>query len=882
MNLKTFFFLVLGLLLSKVSFSQTITKAPAKSLTAPTKIEKPQQLLKENQKFKLIIENIDSTKWIQGEEQQENVIRIFGRVKVILQTGFFYADEVIIDTQRKELFAYGNIEYHEENAYVKVEKIIYDYEHHYGILYNGNGYKDPVYFVGLFVRGLGENRFEISDAFFTSCMQEKPHTHFTARKIYLLENNEIIALGVWYYVGGVPLIPLPFYYSNPWGTGIITQLGYSNVSGYFLHNTYQFSIPRLYLSNFLPLAYRIKLDYYEKRGLFFGTEFYRFSPTLSYILDLGYAEYKRYEFQLDVREKDYLRVTNRIQQKDGTFAEEKYKWTKVFSILTFNQQNPEKNRVQKLTLRILNYSHRLFEYEFGGRFLPTTTLPALYTVAEPNRGIIQNQTEYALYYNDKIDDLTVNFQASRVKIWRESSNFPDSKFIPANDVIPNLEIQKNVFLGYWLSLPFYWNNVFQHTTSKVYTDGKPYYTNYFNKLETSFRTTISFYPYFSYSPTVGYGGQKYSPYKENISEDAYRSLQIYSRKQSYEYYYTNQILTLGPSSFFLELNHTRKLSLREELRDRGVITQGEYNDREKINETLVRWSMNPWEFFSLSIESIYNHKKFEYPIRNEERWTYPVAKAEIFINFLNPFKPSQFHLLSKKRIVVSELKISNDYVYDHLRKKDHSNLLGISYYISNFDLFFLRRLRYFEAGFYWYHVYQQPALDQMRFLSRLDLQITKQIFFEMELESRLTKPTKYIQRTQECRFVDGQIKCIPAKWIPESEKSRTFWQDILESTGLYEKEKRQNAAFNIGYFQGTLIFDLHDWEFRLGYELQQKSILAGVNSVSVVHFYDNIVFFSFNFVKFDVGGLAQRPSRFIVDRRKVNPFDIAKTSFYTR
>ncbi|GIX42361.1 MAG: membrane protein [Leptospiraceae bacterium] len=855
---------------------------PAKSLLIKPESEIKTIPFSNQKKPKIIIENIDSATFLQAEEQSKGIVRFFGRIKVTLKTGYFYADEVIIDTNRKELFASGNIEYYEENAYITVEKVIYDYEHGYGIFYNGKGYKDPVYFTGFDVKGLGENRFELSDAFFTTCSSQKPHYHFSAKKIFLFDNNEILALGVWYHVGGVPLIPLPFYYSNPWGTGIITQFGYSNIMGYYLQNTYQFSIPEAYLNDFLPIAYRFKLDYYEKTGTFFGAELYRFTPSLSYIMDLGIAEFKRYEISPDFREKNLLRVTNKILQKDGTYKEEKYKWSKIFSLISYNNFDSKKNRTQKLTIKILNYSHRFFEYEFGGRYIPDSTIPALYKTTEPGRGIIQNQNEYVLYYNDRIDDLTINFQASRIKIWREKSNFPDSKYIPVQDIIPTLDISKNIFLGYIFNLPFYWNNRFHYDANKIYTDGKPYYTTHTARFETDLKTYIGFYPFFSFSPSIGYGGQKVSPYNENMSDDAYNDLVIYAKKQSYEYWFTQHQLILGPYELNLELNYTRKDTVREELLDTSLVNVNGFNNRQKINETQIKLNFFPVSYFNLSAESIYDHREFEYKRPYLERWTYPIVRTELYINFLNLFKESRYHLLSRKRIHISEIKISNDYVYDHLNTRDHSNLLGISFIMSNFDLIFFKRLRYLELGYYWYHVYYQPELDHMRFLAKLDIQLTRNIYFEMEMESRLTQPERYTNQNNQCQIISGSIKCIPEEWIPESQKNTTFGQDIINSTGINGSEKRQNSAFNIGYFQGSLIFDLHDWELRFGYELQQKSMLAGVNTINVVNYYDNKIFFSFNFIKFDIGGLSRRPSKFIIHREKVNPFDIAKTQFYIR
>lgn len=830
-------------------------------------------------KAKIKIENIDSSTFFIGEEQSKGVIRFYGRIKVELSNGILFADEVILDINRREVFAYGNIEYFENKAYIRVEKVIYDYEKGYGIFYNGSGYKDPVYFTGINILGLGENRFELSDAFFTSCTKEKPHYHFSAKKLYIFENNELLAIGVWYHVGGVPLIPLPFYYTNPWGTGIITQFGYSNLYGYYLQNTYQFSIPEAFLNSMIPIAYRFKLDYYEKKGYFFGIEMYRFTPILRYIFDLGFAEFKRYEIVPDFREKDFLQTTNKILQKEGTYKEEKYKWTKWFSIISYNHTNPEKNRVQNVTIRLVNYSHRLFEYEFGGRFIPTTTLPALYRTTDAGRGLIQNENEFVLYYNDKIDDLSINFQAYRKKIWRESSNFVDSKFIPISDVVPSLDIQKDIFLGYGYSLPYYLKFYYHYDQFKIYTNQKPYYTQHTNRFETDLKTFISFFDFFSLRPLLGYGAQKITPISENISEEAFKSLKTFSKKQSYEYIFQKHQMTIGIPEYNVELNYTKKDSFKEELLDASLINLNGFTNRQKINETQVKLNLFPFDFFNFSAESIYDHRKYEFKRPYLERWTYPIVRTELFLNFLNIFKDSRYHLLSKKRIHILELKIYNDYVYDHLKTRDHSNLFGISFIISNFDLKFLKRLRYFEIGYSWYHVYYNPKLDHMRYVSKLDIQLTRQIFFEMEIESRLTQPEKYAKQDQ-CKIVDGNILCLPETFIPESEKKTNFWQDIINSTGINGKEKRQNSAFSIGFFRGILIFDLHDWEFKIGYELQQKSMLAGLNTISAVNFYDNIIFISFNFVKFDIGGLQSQPSRFIINRQKTQPFEIAKSQFY--
>ena len=82
--------------------------------------------------------------------------------------------------------------------------------------------------------------------------------------------------------------------------------------------------------------------------------------------------------------------------------------------------------------------------------------------------------------------------------------------------------------------------------------------------------------------------------------------------------------------------------------------------------------------------------------------------------------------------------------------------------------------------------------------------------------------------------------------------------------------------FNTGYFLGSIVLDLQDWEMRFGYELEQRSVFAGVNSVDVVNYYDNKLFFSMTMLRFDVASVRDRPSRFILQRRRVRATDIGR------
>ncbi len=217
---------------------------------------------------------------------------------------------------------------------------------------------------------------------------------------------------------------------------------------------------------------------------------------------------------------------------------------------------------------------------------------------------------------------------------------------------------------------------------------------------------------------------------------------------------------------------------------------------------------------------------------------------------------------------------TNDYVYDPINKRDHSNIFGVNFQTGGFDLWILERLRYFEMGFYWYHIYYDRSLDHMRFNVKMDIQLTRTIYWEMELESRATDPARYNAAHDPRYSLANQ-----SLYTPENERPVNFSTDVFNGTGLAGERARQNAVFNVGFFETAFIMDLHDWEMRVGYRLEQRSILGGLNTVEVVNFYDNKVFFSLTLLRFDVGNISSRPSRFILNRQRIRPSDIGRGGY---
>src|SRR6185369_16739208 len=113
-----------------------------------------------------------------------------------------HANVVIVDPDRKEIYAEGDVVFTGKGSEFRGERMLFDQRLGSGIIYNADGFRHPVYFVGEAIKMIGDGRFAASHVLFTTCAAQRPHYTFTARKIYIYENDKIVAVGVLYYVGG--------------------------------------------------------------------------------------------------------------------------------------------------------------------------------------------------------------------------------------------------------------------------------------------------------------------------------------------------------------------------------------------------------------------------------------------------------------------------------------------------------------------------------------------------------------------------------------------------------------------------------------------------------------------------------------------------------
>jgi hypothetical protein len=277
----------------------------------------------------------------------------------------------------------------------------------------------------------------------------------------------------------------------------------------------------------------------------------------------------------------------------------------------------------------------------------------------------------------------------------------------------------------------------------------------------------------------------------------------------------------------------------------------------------VSLEARPLSDLLFSVGSIYDHREFQYEVTERERWNYVIFRSDLTVDFLNLGRDRRENLLSRQKLHFLGVRLTNDYIWDPVSRSDHADVVGVNLTAGGFDLWLLKRLRYIEMGFYWYHVYFDRRLDHMRYSSKIDIQLTRYIFFEMQIESRATDIERYKTGSTDEQGRSDHVR---------------VEADLANGLGLNGRQARQDTVFNVGYFEGALIMDLHEWEMRMGYTLEQRTLFAGFNSREIVTFYDNKVFFSLTLLRFDIGGVGDRPSRFIINRQRVRPGDVGRSS----
>ncbi len=251
------------------------------------------------------------------------------------------------------------------------------------------------FFRGKDVVRVSEKALQIKDGYYTTCENEDhPHFYFRSPKMKFSLKDKVVARPVYLYIGGVPLIPIPFAVF-PTKSGrrsglIIPSYGASQREGRYLRGLGYYLAPNDYSDA------KFLIDYYDKKGfLFRGSLKYRlryilngylsgsitrmsseeteerrwdlnvshshkFDPTMdmtvkgSFQSDKNY--YKNYSLNRDVRSRRYMRSNARLNKR----------WEGTKNSISMNVQHDKdlENGSVKMTLPEVTFTRSSPTYPF--------------------------------------------------------------------------------------------------------------------------------------------------------------------------------------------------------------------------------------------------------------------------------------------------------------------------------------------------------------------------------------------------------------------------------------------------------------------------------------------------------------------------------------
>ena len=181
----------------------------------------------------------------------DNLIQIHGNGLIKYDEVVLYADHIWADFDENVMRAAGNVHLLVGNEETYANELLFNIETKKGIIREGFSFSDPWYYRGTEIFKTEDDESYIRGGALTTCSLKHPHYYFSASKIIVRINKELIATNIVLRVGGVPLFYFPAYRRDlrqeDKVAKVIVKVGTSSYQGVFL-------------SVILPLARRFRYD----------------------------------------------------------------------------------------------------------------------------------------------------------------------------------------------------------------------------------------------------------------------------------------------------------------------------------------------------------------------------------------------------------------------------------------------------------------------------------------------------------------------------------------------------------------------------------------------------------------------------------------------
>ncbi len=225
---------------------------------------------------KIVFDSYDEIELQSFDTNNVRHIKFIGNVRVKFQGKNLSSRILIVSILSNkviEISAFDNVEFRDADNFYLCDRIFFEPEKKYGVLYNVRSFlKDVVkgggpitttrgvFFEAEKATILSEKRVILENVYFTFTDIEPPPYKMFSKKLWYFKDEIIFALFDAYYVGQSIFLPLPFYFRWEKFTGVRTSFGQEKRIGWYLMNTMDF--------NFGYGNTTVYLDFYERLGQF--------------------------------------------------------------------------------------------------------------------------------------------------------------------------------------------------------------------------------------------------------------------------------------------------------------------------------------------------------------------------------------------------------------------------------------------------------------------------------------------------------------------------------------------------------------------------------------------------------------------------------------
>lgn len=621
-----------------------------------------------------------------------------------------------------------------------------------------------------------------------------------------------------------------------------------------------------------------------------------------------------------IKAQELLGSTSRIRD----IGEQNQSWYKLNFFMNARKNFLAADGTRNVIVQADYYNTNRYEYEFGYRYQPTMSLQSLYTRRNQRLPFFRPTTTQSLDYSENRGDLNINVLMRRVNNYFLMQKVEQSGYFPIIDEMPRIAINNNSQIA---NIPYFDTPLYSESTVKTaatrfygfptkevlkfpvppdYNTDDPWgqykqnllRTQYLTNAETGLKSNLYLGSLFTYTPAVYVGGMKQSadmvsqpvavsttingvstttyaiPTTKTTSEIA---LERNLKRDSYLYMRNDHKLSFGIPMLMLTANYRKVEAYKPELEEKVL-------GKNRVHELELSLESNYFQDFDFAIKTIRDLRTFADGYKepnNQQRWYFTIVRLGGYYDFLEGTFNKKSTLLERQRSFYAGTFANNDFVYHTPLKKALYNHFTAGFQLGGFSIPLIRNVKSLEIGGSWYHVYHAQFLDSYRIYMKADLQVTQNWGFEFDVDSRVSQPWRYTDQTiNRAGFnsygTDFSSMSDNYNLAQTALYSRTsFEQDLVNATGVNGQEKKQNTAYNIHRLMWVLKYNLHDFEYRIGYGMDLRSIAGGPSLDNQINFYDQSVFFTISLLNVDLGEVESSGARARVYRFKKRALDRA-------